>query len=338
MTSRATGTPIEKTGKKMKAITGVLGSLLLATALMPVTAPAQEYKVLGTLSGAAASPAQALKVDEAGRRLYAGRQGGVDVFDIDSGERKGTIAVNGAVGGIALAPDLGRGYASSADGGSVLVFDLQSLAVLQTVRSGGSEPRELEYDPARGVVYVSNAGNGQLAALDAKNGASRGSLKLGGRLRGASVDGRGNLFVADEAKDVLHVVDTAKLSPLGAISVWPGKAPTAMANDVKERRIYVSTGNGKMIVVDPDPGQMLGVVETGGKGAAGVAIQYAPARLVRLFMPNADGTLDVVQNAKLTPSLEASKAGIGGGSAAAFDGRSGRAFVSGTDGVLVIGK
>jgi len=336
MTSRAAGMPIETTGKRMKAITGVLGTLLLAAALAPATAQAQEYKVLGTLSGDAAAPAQALKVDEAGRRLYAGRQGGIDVFDIDSGERKGTVAVNGAVGGIALAPELGRGYASSVEGGSVVVFDLQSLAVLQTVRSGGSEPRELEYDPARGVVYVSNAG--QLVVLDASNGASRGALKLGARLRGASADGRGNLFVADEAKDVLHVVDTAKLAPLGTIPVWPGKAPTAMANDVKERRIYVATGNGKMIVVDPDPGQMLGVVETGGKGAASVAIQYAPARLVRLFMPNADGTLDVVQNAKLTPSLEASKAGMGGGSAAAFDGRSGRAFVSGANGVLVIGK
>lgn len=322
----------------MKAIMGVLSPLLLVTALLPATVSAQEYKVLGTLDGAEATATQALKVDENGRRLYAGRQGGIDVFDIDSGELKGSIAVSGAVGGIALAPELGRGYASSADGGNVVVFDLQRLAVLNTVRSGGSEPRELEYDPARGVVYVSNAGSGELVALDANNGASRGALKLGGRLRGASVDGRGNLFVADEVNDVLHVVDTTKLSSLGAISVWPGKAPVAMANDIKERRLYVSTGNGKMIVVDPDPGQMLGVVETGGKGAAAIAIQYAPARLVRLFMPNADGTLDVVQNAKLTPSLEASTAGVGVGRAAAFDGKSGHAFVAGANGVLVIGK
>jgi len=323
----------------MKPIKSVLTSLslALAAALLPAAATAApEYKVVATLAGT--GTAQALEVDEAARHLYAGRAGGIDVYDIDNGQLTGSVEVGGAIGGIALAPELGRGYASNLDAGSVVVFDLKTLAVLNTVRSGGSEPRELEYDPARGVVYVSNAGSGQLVALDAKSGANRGALKLGGRLRGASVDGRGNLFVADEARDVLHVVDTARMAELGAISVWPGKAPVAMANDVKERRIYVSTGNGKMIVVDPDPGQMLGVVETGGSGSSGIAIEYAPARLVRLFMPNADGTLDVVQNAKLTPSLEASKAGIGAGSAAAFDGKSGRAFVAGANGVLVIGK
>lgn len=312
--------------------------MLLTAMLWSGSALAQEYKVVGTLAGPAATATQALKVDETARRLYAGRQGGIDVFDIDSQAHKGTIPVEGAVGGIALAAGIGRGYASSVDGGSVVIFDLTSLAVVNTVRSGGNEPRELEYDADRAAVYVSNAGNGHLTELDAASGNSRGVLKLGGRLRGASVDGRGNLFVADEARDVLHVVDTAGRSALGSISVWPGKAPTALANDVKERRIYVSTGNGKMIVVDPDPGQMLGVVETEGKGATGIAIQYAPARLVRLFIPNADGTLDVVQNAKLTPSLEASKQGVGAGTAVAFDDKSGRTFVAGANGVLVIGK
>ena len=83
---------------------------------------------------------------------------------------------------------------------------------------------------------------------------------------------------------------------------------------------------------------MLGVVDTEGTGAAGIAIQYAPARLVRLYMPNADGTLDVVQNAKLTPSLEAAVPKVAGGTAVAFDEKTGRAFMAGPNGIQVIGK
>jgi len=321
----------------MRAIPLAL-SLILAAALTSAPAAAQDYKVVSTLQSQDAGSVQALAVDAKARRLYAGRQGGVDVYDIDSGQKTGSVALDGQVGGVALAPDLRRGYATGVDRGTVLVFDLDSLATVASVPSGGGEPRELEYDPRAGAVYVSNARGGQLVALDARNGKRRGAVSLGGRLRQASADGRGHVFVADEARDVLHVVDAASLKALGTISVWPGKAPTALANDVKERRIYVATGNGKMIVVDPDPGQMLGVVDTEGTGAAGIAIQYAPARLVRLYMPNADGTLDVVQNAKLTPSLEAAVPKVAGGTAVAFDEKSGRAFVAGPNGIQVIGK
>ncbi|HRP74686.1 MAG TPA: YncE family protein [Rhodocyclaceae bacterium] len=320
----------------MRPIHAVLTSLVLAAMFVPATTLAQDYKAVSTLQGA--GPAQALAVDTQARRLYAGRQGGVDVFDIDSGSKTGSVAVDGNVGGLALAPDLRRGYATSTDRSSVVIFDLDALTIVSTVPSGGKQPRELEYDPRAGVVYVSNAGDGRLAVIDAKSGEPKGSLALGGRLRQASADGRGNLFVADEARDVLHVVDTASLTSLGEISVWPGKAPTALVNDVKERRIYVATGNSKMVVVDPDPGQMLSVVDTGGTGAAGIAIQYAPARLVRLFMPNADGTMDVVQNAKLTATLESSVPKAAGGTAAAFDEKTGHAFIAGPNGIQVIGK
>ncbi len=322
----------------MKPIYLALTSLLLAAAWMPAPATAQGYKVLSTLGSDSNAGAQALTVDSKGRRLYAGRNGGVDVYDIDNGQKVGTLSIEGNVGGLALAPELRRGFATAVDRGNVVVFDLDSLAALNTVSSGGGEPRELEFDAKAGVVYVSNAKGGQLVALDARNGARKGSLALGGRLRQASADGRGHLFVADEARDVLHVVDTASLKSLGTISVWPGKAPTALVNDVKERRIYVATGNSKMIVVDPDPGQMLSVVNTEGTGAAGIAIQYAPARLVRLYMPNADGSLDVVQNAKLTPSLEATVPKVAGGTAVAFDEKTGRAFVAGANGIQVVGK
>ena len=317
----------------------VLKPLLLAALLAPALASAQDYKVVSTLSADGAGAAQALSIDSEARRLYAARSGGVDVYDIDSGAKTGSIAIDGNVAGLLLVPGLKRGYASAADRGNVVIFDLDSLATVKTVSSGGKEPRELEYEARTGKVYVSNAGDGKLAAIDAGTGASKGSLALGGRLRQSSADNRGKLFVADEARDVVHVVDTATLKSQGSIPVWPGKAPTTFVNDLLERRMYLATGNSRMIIIDPDQGQLLANVTIKGTGPAGIAAYYAPGRVVKLYMPNADGSLDVTRNDKLTPSLETSVPSIGGGgTAVAVDAKSGRAFVAGANGINVVGK
>jgi YVTN family beta-propeller protein len=312
----------------------------ICLALTAVTASGADsgYRVLQKIATDGAPTAQAMTVDSAARRLYAARDGGVDVYDIESSKRVGSIKTNGVPGAIRIAPDIRRGYVSNRDAGTVTVFDLQTLQLVATVKSGGREPREIEYDPAMRRIYVSNWASGHLTALDAVTGSNRGTIKLGGRLRQAAIDGRGHLFVADESADALHIVELNEMQSLGRISVWPGQAPTALANDTKERRIYVACGNGRMIIVDPDPGQMIGVVPTQGKGEAGLAMQLAPARLVMLYMPNASGTLDVVQNAKLTATLEQS-VNIGAGStAAAFDDKSGRLFLAGAGDLLAIGK
>jgi DNA-binding beta-propeller fold protein YncE len=315
--------------------------IALVTAVSGVASAAETgYRVLQKIATAGTPTAQAMAIDSGARRLYAARDGGVDVYDIESGKRVGSVATSGAPGAIEIAADVRRGYVSNRDAGTVTLFDLETLQAVATVKSGGREPREIEYDAANRRVYVSNSGSGELVALDAVNGGNRGAIKLGGRLRQAAIDGRGQVFVADEAANALHIVELAgnKMSSLGKISVWPGEAPTALANDVKERRIYVACGNGKMIIVDPDPGQMIGVVPIQGKGEAGLAMQLAPARLVMLYLPNASGTLDVVQNAKLTAILQQSVDVGTRSTAAAFDDKSALLFVAGGTELLAIGK
>lgn len=325
----------------MNSLTAICSAVLLgiAAAASPIaSADAPGYRVLQKIAGDGTSTVEAMAIDAAARRLYAAREGGVDVYDVESGKRVGGIATTGAPGAIKIASDVRRGYVSNRDNGTVTVFDLGTLQPVATVKSGGREPREIEYDAQTRRIYVSNAGSGELAVLDAANGGNRGTVKLGGRLRQSVIDGRGNLFIADERANVLHIVETDKLQSLGKISVWPGEAPTALVNDAKERRIYVACGNGRMIIVDPDPGQMIGMVPTQGKGEAGITAQFAPARLVMLYLPNANGTLDVVQNAKLTATLDHSiDLGVRS-TAAAFDDKSGRLYVVGGGELLAVGK
>src|SRR5438552_18207704 len=74
-----------------------------------------------------------LIVDEAARRLYVSHGTQVEVLDADSGEIKGKIADTRGVHGIALAPDLGRGFTSNGQAATVTIFDLKTLKTLGQV-------------------------------------------------------------------------------------------------------------------------------------------------------------------------------------------------------------
>lgn len=325
----------------MNSLKAICSAALLCVAAVasPVTSgDAPGYRVLQQIAGEGTSTVEAMAIHTAARRLYAAREDGVDVYDVDSGKRIGGISTTGAPGGIEIASEVGRGYVSNRDKNTVTLFDLDSLQPVATVKSGGREPREIEYDVQARRIYVSNAGSGELAVLDAVNGISLGIVKLGGRLRQSAIDGRGQLFVADESANALHIIELGTLQSLGKISVWPGAAPTALVNDTKERRIYVACGNGRMIIVDPDPGQMIGVVQTQTTGEMGITAQFAPARLVMLYLPNVSGTLSVVQNAKLTATLDQTIEFGVRSTAVAFDEMSGRLYVAGATELLAIGR
>jgi hypothetical protein len=70
-----------------------------------------------------------LTADSEGRCLYVSHDREVVVLDLDSGLVIGKIPGKD-VHGIAIARDLGRGYISCSDPGSVVIFDLKTLAVL----------------------------------------------------------------------------------------------------------------------------------------------------------------------------------------------------------------
>lgn len=333
----------------MKAILSSLATAAAMAAGLSISTPAladdapaakagSAYKLLTAIKTDAQGPIQAFRIDSAARRLFVARQGAVEAIDIDSGAKVAQVAVPGTVSAIALAPDLSRGYAASLTDGSVTLFDTKTMQIVKTVKLGGAEPAAIEYEPKTKRLFVSHQKGGRLSVLAADSGDSIGVATLGGKLRGVTADTRGNVYVADEEQNTLHVVDARDLKTKGQMATWPATKPTAVTIDDKERRIYVATASGRMVVVDPDIGQMIGYVPIG-KGDGGIAAQFAPNRFVRLFVPTADGQLTVVQNAKLTASVESTLPNAGTRSTAvAVDGKSGKAYLASASDILVLAK
>src|ERR1700683_3516959 len=88
-----------------------------------------------------------LTADTAARRLYVSHATHVVVLDLDSGKVVGDIPDTPGVHGIALAPQLNRGFISNGRENTVTIFDLKTLKAITKVKAG-ENPDAILYDPA----------------------------------------------------------------------------------------------------------------------------------------------------------------------------------------------
>src|SRR5690349_11121576 len=144
--------------------TGIAGfALLLALAVCmfihfgttnaaAAAAAGSGYKVSGKIPVAGEGGWDYLIVDANSRRLYLSHSTHVVVYDVDSHAVVGDIPDTQGVHGIALAPELGRGFVSSGRANSVTIFDLKTLKTIGTVPAG-TNPDAILYDGVSKRVF-----------------------------------------------------------------------------------------------------------------------------------------------------------------------------------------
>jgi DNA-binding beta-propeller fold protein YncE len=139
-----------------------------------------------------------LTVDEGARRLYVSHGTQVEVLDVDSGAVVGKIANTLGVYGIAIAPELGRGFVSDGQASTVTIFDLKTLKTIAEVPTG-KKPDAIIFDPATSRVFAFNGGSNSATAIQAADGKVAGTIDLGGGPEFAVADGSG--YVYDNLED-----------------------------------------------------------------------------------------------------------------------------------------
>jgi DNA-binding beta-propeller fold protein YncE len=133
-----------------------------------------------------------LAVDSEGRRLYISHGTHVQVMDVDSYALVGDIPDTQGVHGIAVAPELGRGFTSNGRANNVTIFDLKTLKTLGTVNAG-TNPDAIVYDGVTKRVFTMNGRSNNATAINAADGTAAGTVELGGRPEFAAADGAGPL-------------------------------------------------------------------------------------------------------------------------------------------------
>ncbi len=231
-----------------------------------------------------------LTVDPDAHRLYVSRGERVVVVDLDAEKVVGELPDTPGIHGIAVAPELGKGFTSNGRDSSVTVFDLKTLKATAKIKASGT-PDAILYDPASDRVFTFNHRTDDTTAIDATAGTVAGTLALGGEPEGAVADGKGHIFVNIRSKSEVAEFDGKTLKVLNRWPLAPGTRPTGLALDREHRRLFSTCGNQKMVVMDADKGTVLGSVDIG-RGADGCA--FDPSKGLAYSSNGGDGTVTAV--------------------------------------------
>jgi len=234
----------------------LLCSLFVAGITMLALAADPGYHLTNTYKLGGEGGWDYLNLDSSARRLYISRGTHVMVIDADSGKPVGDIPDTPGVHGIALAPELGRGFVSNGRENTVTIFDIQTLKLISKVKAG-ENPDAILYDPASKRVFTFNGRSQDSTAIDAATGNVLGTIKLEGKPEFAASDGKGEIFVNIEDKSQIDAIDPAKLEVKARWSLAPCQEPSGLAIDRKNRRLFAGCDNKMMAVVDADSGKVI---------------------------------------------------------------------------------
>jgi DNA-binding beta-propeller fold protein YncE len=235
-----------------------------------------------------------LAFEQGGHRLFVSHGTRVLVVDTDTLKVVGEIADTPGVHGIALAPDLGRGYISAGRANTIVVFDLKTLARLKEIKTTGDNPDVILYDATSHRVFSFNGRGRNVTAVDATTDAVLGTIALDAKPEFAVSDGKGHVYVNLEDKSSLAVIDPVHLT---VTSVWPiagCQEPSGLAIDAARGYLFPACDNKVMAVVDASSGKVLGTAPIG-DGVDGA--DFDPATNLA-FASCGEGVLTVVKAGK----------------------------------------
>jgi DNA-binding beta-propeller fold protein YncE len=212
------------------------------------------------------------------------------VVDADTGAVVGDIPNTNGVHGIAITPEMDKGFISDGRDNTVTIFDVKTLKILGTAPTG-KNPDAIIYDPASKRVFTFNGTGKDATAIDAKTGTVAGTIPLGGKPEFAAADEKGHVFVNIEDTNEIVQFDSNKLAVENRWKIAPGEGPSGLAMDRKHRRLFSVCSNKLMVVVNADNGQVVTTVPIGaGTDAAG----FDPETGFAFSSNGGDGTLTVV--------------------------------------------
>ena len=312
-------------------------SILLAFAISSVWA-ADSYQITKKIPIPGQGSWDYLTVDEGARRLYVSHGTQVEVLDVDSGAIVGKIENTQGVHGIAIAPDLGRGFVSDGQSSTVTIFDLKTLKMIAEVPTG-KKPDAIIYDPATSRVFAFNGGSNSATVIEAKDGKVAGTIDLGGGPEFAAADGNGYVYNNLEDESLVLKINSRTLKIEQRWPTAPCGSPSSMAMDRANRRLFLGCRSKVMAVMNADTGQVITTLPIGDHVDA--TAFDAETRLI--FNSNGEGTVTVIrQDSPDKYSIVETVKTLPRAKTSALDPKTHRLFLSTAESgqfeVLVIGK
>jgi len=226
-------------------------------------------------------------------RVFVSRDTHFMVVDGATGKVLGDILDTPGVHGVALVPKWNHGFTTNRGDSTLTMFDLKTLAPIKKIpiMAGGLDG--IMYDDSIDRVVLTNHSRptGTAVAVDPNNGDITGTAELEDNSpEGAASDGAGRLFVNNESKSTIQVIDAKAMKALASWPLAPCEGPTGIAYDKVFKRIFAGC-SGTSVVLDSVTGKIVATIANG----VGVdALGWDPAQKLLYIPAGRDGNVTVV--------------------------------------------
>ena len=226
-------------------------------------------------------------------RVFVSRGNHMMVVDGPTGKVLGDIPTPINVHGAGIATKAGHGFTTNGGDSTVTMFDLKTLAVIKQipVMQGGLDG--IMYDEPDDKIILTNHSRpiGTLVAIDPKSGDIVGTAELEDNSpEGAAADGKGHIFVNNERKNTMQVIDVKTWKATASWPLTPCEGPTGIAYDKASNRIFAGCNN-TSVVVDPNTGKVVTAIMNGTRVDA---LGWDPSQKL-MYIPNGgEGNVTVV--------------------------------------------
>ncbi|HVS60194.1 MAG TPA: hypothetical protein VHE82_05835 [Gemmatimonadaceae bacterium] len=268
-------------------------SILLLSLLVPLFAApplsAQAYTITHTYTVGGDGGWDYVVPDAPNHRLFIGRSNRVMVVDMNDGHLIGEITgINGAHG-TALAAGTGRGFATSGNDSSVVMFDSRTYKTLGRIPAA-EDADAIIYDPASKRIFTFNGDANSSTVIDPRKGTLITNIPLGGKPEEGLSARNGMIYVNLTDSSQIAEIDARNLRVTRRWSTAPCKNPVSMAIDTRHQRLFSGCRSGEMAISDYRNGRVITTVPIG-RGVDGAG--YDPVKR-DAYASNADGTLTVI--------------------------------------------
>ena len=232
-----------------------LGTVALATP------PGSGYHLVKSVPiGAAPGDAEYfdyVTVDPAGRRVYIAHGAEVKVLDADTFAVVGAITGLKKCHGVALVPELNKGFITDGDAAKVVVFDIKTLKVTGEIKTY-PDTDSLTYDPASKLVFTFNGDSKNASVIDPVKETMIKTIDMGGGPEQPVADGKGTIYDNNESTSEVVAIDTHALTTKTRWSIKPAGQAVALAMDTEHHRLFSAGRNPTtLVMMDADNGKVL---------------------------------------------------------------------------------
>ena len=231
-------------------------------------------------------------VEPATGRVFVSRSTHMMVVEGATGKVLGDIPNTPGVHGAGLVTKTGHGFTTNSGDQTVMMFDLKTLAEIKRTKVGPGLDG-IMYDEADDKIILTNHSRpiGTLTAIDPVSGDVVATVELEDTApEGAAADGKGRIFVNNESKKTIQVIDVKTWKAIASWPLAPCEGPTGIAYDKASNRIFSGCSK-TSVVVNPDTGKVVASIPNGSRVDA---LGWDAAKKL-IFIPNGgEGNVTVV--------------------------------------------